>query len=1333
MASNLPVPEPMSVSGNVQENWNYFKEQWENYLVASGLKEKTGEVQIATFLVVIGKECYQVYRKLALTAAQKANLKAIIEELEKYFRPKSNVTYERFIFNTGRQEARENIDEYVNRLRGLSATCEFGELAESLIRDRIVLGAKHSSVRSRLLTEENLTLEKSIAICRSYELAQKQIKTIDNQAPEEANRIEKKTGYDRYRAPKLHPNQERKLEQCKFCGGRHERDKRKCPAYQAKCHICHKQNHFARMCRNKPQSSPARRIHAIENRESDSDHELAYRTEEAYTAGSKKKWFVSLKVSLPGKKFTPLRCQLDSGSTCNTVSYKDYCNLFEADDEYLNKSSVKLKTYDGSLIIPKGEVELQCQYEDKSCNLHFQVLNKDLTPLLSADTCLKLGLLTLNIEETSRVDTIDSVVDNFSDVFEGLGRLPGKYHIDVDPEVRPVQHCQRNVPVAMKADLKNKLAELVEKKVITPVDQPTDWISSMVVVRRNNKLRICLDPKDLNAAIRRPKYPIPSIEDILPKLAKAKVFSVLDAKNGFWQVELDEQSSHLTCFWTPFGRYRWLRMPFGISSAPEEYQRRQHEVIAGLRGVECIADDILVYGSGDNRDEAVKDHDENLKALLQRAREKNLVFNRDKLRYKLTSVPYMGHLLTSEGLKADPNKIEAVKNMPIPTDVPSVQRFVGFVNYLARFLPKLSELCEPMRRLTDKKVVWKWTDTHQRAFDRICKLVTSAPVLKYFNVNESVVIECDASQVGLGATLLQNDQPVAYASRSLTATEQRYAQIEKECLAIVFACEKFEQYILGKEVSVKSDHKPLEIIFRKPLLQAPKRLQRMLLRLQKFDLNVVYKQGITLHIADFLSRASLPVRNNSQCDNDYCVFSMAAEIDLYNSFEEVNLCENLRLTDQRLTQVREESRCDDTLVILKRVVLNGWPQSRVDCPVEIRQFWPYRDEIVCQDNVLFKGHKVIIPSAMYKDMLHAIHYSHLGADTCLNKAKEVLFWPGISAQVKDFISQCAICNQYLAKQQKEPMVMHDIPSMPWSKAGIDLFTFNCKDYVIMVDYYSDFWELKELTATTSASIVKFCKEQFARYGIVDTLISDNGPQFLSAEFSDFAKAWCFNHCTSSPYHSRSNGKVESAVKIAKTLLKKSHADNSDFMLALLDWRNSPTPEIKTSPVQRLMSKRTKSILPIDSRLLYPKVVENVQNDVLRKREKAKVYYDRTSKPLRDLKEGDVVRVQPLTRSGTWEMGKCIKKVAPRSYLIECNSRIIRRNRKFLRLTNERYVPFDFSFGSNNSEANYDDAGVTICENNARSSNVNAEAPIAVRRPQRNCGPPTRYGQYFSHA
>ena len=235
----------------------------------------------------------------------------------------------------------------------------------------------------------------------------------------------------------------------------------------------------------------------------------------------------------------------------------------------------------------------------------------------------------------------------------------------------------------------------------------------------------------------------------------------------------------MTTFWTPFGRYRWLRMPFGISSAPEEFQRRLHEITAGLAGVEVIADDILIYGAGDTDEQASADHDQNLINLLHRAKENNLKFNLKKLKLRQKSVAYMGHLLTSQGLKPDPSKVEAVRKMPTLVNVNDVQRFIGFVNYLSRFLPRLSDLCEPLRRLTDNNAEWKWTKVHDEAVETIKHLISCAPLLRYYRLEDEVTIQWDASQTGLGTVLLQNGQPVAYASRLLTKTEQRYAQIER--------------------------------------------------------------------------------------------------------------------------------------------------------------------------------------------------------------------------------------------------------------------------------------------------------------------------------------------------------------------------------------------------------------------------------------------------------------------------------------------------------------------------------------------------------------------------
>lgn len=302
---------------------------------------------------------------------------------------------------------------------------------------------------------------------------------------------------------------------------------------------------------------------------------------------------------------------------------------------------------------------------------------------------------------------------------------------------------------------------------------------------------------------------MPTLEEVLPRLSKAKVFTTLDAKDGFYQIGLDEASSKKTTFWTPFGRYRYLRMPFGISLAPEEFERRLHEQLSGLDGVEILRDDILVAGYGDTQEEAEANHDENLKKLLDRARKANLKLNSKKMNLKKQQVQFMGHVITQDGLKPDPDKVKAVKNMPKPKCKQEALSLLGFINYLAKFLPKLSEVAQPLRDLTRANAQFIWSRQHDKAFEDMKKLVIQHPVLKYFDIGEEVTLQCDASERGLGATLMQKGQPVAFASRTLSTTEQRYAQIEKECLAIVFGCEKFSQYISRRDkVTVESDHKP---------------------------------------------------------------------------------------------------------------------------------------------------------------------------------------------------------------------------------------------------------------------------------------------------------------------------------------------------------------------------------------------------------------------------------------------------------------------------------------------------------------------------------------------
>ena len=259
--------------------------------------------------------------------------------------------------------------------------------------------------------------------------------------------------------------------------------------------------------------------------------------------------------------------------------------------------------------------------------------------------------------------TKEEVSKSYKDIFTGLGRLPGTCHIELDDTKRPVQHSPRKVPIPLREELKTKIKLLEKDGIVSKVNQPTDWINSMVAVKKPNQLRVCLDPKDLNNAIKRPHYPMPTLEDVAPKLAQAKIFSVVDAKDGFLQVVVDEPSSLLTTFWTPFGHYKWNRLPFGISFTPKELERRLTEVLEGLDNVAVVADDLLIFGCGNSHQDAEADHDKAMVALLERARQKNLKLNKNKLKFKEKQVTYMGHILTDQGIKPDPQKIAAIQDM----------------------------------------------------------------------------------------------------------------------------------------------------------------------------------------------------------------------------------------------------------------------------------------------------------------------------------------------------------------------------------------------------------------------------------------------------------------------------------------------------------------------------------------------------------------------------------------------------------------------------------------------------------------------------------------------
>ena len=355
-------------------------------------------------------------------------------------------------------------------------------------------------------------------------------------------------------------------------------------------------------------------------------------------------------------------------------------------------------------------------------------------PVLGANACQQMNLITVNKENIRQVTALENkvdLIDEYKDVFnDDVGCFPGEVHLETDPTVQPVISPPRKVPFALKRRLKIELGNLTAKGVIAPVTEPTDWVNSMAITtKKSGELGICIDPRPLNKSLRREHYHLPTLDDVLPDLSKARIITTMDLRAGYWHVKLDDESSNLTIFTTPYGRYKWLRLPFGTSVSAEIFAKRLYDCVHDLSGIVCIADHLMIYGVGRTDDEATRDHDLKLEKLLQRCREVGIRLNASKMSLRQKSVTFLGHVITQDGLQPDPAKIEAIKEMPSPTDVTGVQRLNGFVNYLAKFLPGLSDVMEQIRQLTRKNVPWNWSNTQERALEKMKILVSEAPVL----------------------------------------------------------------------------------------------------------------------------------------------------------------------------------------------------------------------------------------------------------------------------------------------------------------------------------------------------------------------------------------------------------------------------------------------------------------------------------------------------------------------------------------------------------------------------------------------------------------------------
>ncbi|XP_052566384.1 uncharacterized protein K02A2.6-like [Culex pipiens pallens] len=1262
ISSVVPPPPALCLDGDMEENYEFFLTNWRNYSQAVGMDSwpaNQASKKVSFLMSVIGEAALKKYYNFDLTEDQKKDVAEALKAIKQKVVRSRNLFVDRLDFFAASQVSSESIDDFAARLKSLAKPCKFALLEDEFILFKIVTSNKWGHLRTKMLSMQDLTTGKAVDICRVEEIAEQRLRHLSLESPvvSDVKKINKKT--------------KKKLQRCKFCGDEHEFVKGACPAYGKKCKRCGGRNHFEKACKiDQPwkQKRRHRRVKEVKDDESsseersesssvDSDDEESEHEVQIAKIKSKSAVESSALAVLDfrlGRKWKPVTCEIDTGADATLIGYNCLTELLETPNPTLQPTSIKLKSFGGNPIPVLGQVMLPVKRKGKRFQLVLQVVDYDHRPLLSLKASQSLGFVKFcrsvkirrpeaATEEEKLLSVYkvkaEAIVEKHSDIFAGYGRFPGVVSLEVDESVQPSIQHPRRVPIALRPKLKQELDKLEEDGIIVKETRHTEWVSNIVLVRRggqNEFVRICLDPVPLNKALKRPNLQFDTIDELLPELGNAKIFTTVDTKKGFWHVELDTPSSKLTTFWTPFGRYRWVRMPFGISPAPELFQLKLQGAIQGLEGVTGLADDLLVYGTGTGLEEALDNHNRALEQLLVRLKENNVKLNRSKLKLCQTSVKFFGHVLTTKGLTADETKTAAIRNFPTPTNKKELLRFVGMES-------------------------WRWTAAEDEEFQKVKNLVADIHTLRYYDVTKPLVIECDASGFGLGVAVFQQDGVIGYASRTLTATEKNYAQIEKELLAILFACLRFDQLIVGNPKTViKTDHKPLVNIFRKPLLSAPRRLQHMLLNLQRYKPEIMFVAGKENVVADAISRAPY--------DDDHAQAGDYQKLEIFKvmrDLEDVKLKHFLNISDDRLTEIMAETAADPVLQLVIRLIGEGWPETIGGVPDSVRVFFSYRNELTTQDGLVFRNDRILIPHKLRRKMIEKTHISHNGVEATLKLARANIFWPGMSAQIRDTVKECAVCAKFAGSQSKPPMQSHPVPVHPFQLVSLDVFFAEYRGikrkFLVTVDHYSDLFEIDLLKDLTPQSAIAACKINFARHGVPQLLLTDNGTHFVGKEWRQFAGEWDFSHTTSAPHHQQANGKSEAAVKIAKQLIKKCEESGTDFWYALLHWRNVPN-KIGSSPAARLFSRQTRCGVPTAAGNLLPRVVEGVPDAIKENRRKIKYYYDRKCRNLPQLETGAPVYVQVHPQKSTvWSPGTVAAKQTDRSYLVDVDGAFYRRD------------------------------------------------------------------------
>lgn len=768
------------------------------------------------------------------------------------------------------------------------------------------------------------------------------------------------------------------------------------------------------------------------------------------------------------------------------------------------------------------------------------------------------------IELQQGKDLISSFQDIFSSDDYDIGHTNMVQHrIELEDEY-PFKQRYRHIPPAMYEDVKSHLHQMLRTGIIRKSHSP--YASNVVLVKKKNgSLRICVDYRQLNMKTKKDAYALPRVEDMLDCMAGNKYFSTIDMKSGYHQVEILEEHKERTAFTVgPLGLFEYNRMPFGLACAPATYQRLMQDCLGDLhmRICCCFIDDVIIFAR------TYEEHLERLQLVFDKIREANLKLSPTKCSFFKPKVKYVGHVVSEKGVETDPEKVEKVLTWPTPQSPEEVRRFIGFVGYYRRFVKNFSQVAKPLTSIMPSPVSkkgskkkkreqqpWQWTDKQETAFTTLKELLSSAPILAYPDYTQPFELHTDASGLGLGAVLYQEQEGlprvIAYASRGLTKAEQNYPAHKLEFLALKWSVtDKFHDYLYGHTFKILTDNNPLTYVLTTAKLDATG--HRWLAALSVYNFTIDYRPGKSNADADSLSR--LPTTISNESIKAICGSMQTPLVEAYAiSPDTIDISElDMHIGISTDINWSHEQAMDPALHSCIKTLKSGQTPKKGQPPSAIQKQF---NHLRLVDDVLYREvtidgqqqHQLVLPSSYIKIALEALHneMGHPGKDRTTSLVRERFYWPGMCKDIEEWVQKCDRCTKRKTKQEKAPLV-NIITTQPMELICIDYLTLEpskggIQDILVITDHFTRYAQAiptRNQTARTTAEAL--FNNFIVHYGIPGRIHSDQGPSFESHLIQELCRLTGTKKSRTTPYHPMGNGLTERFNRTLISMLGTLH-------------------------------------------------------------------------------------------------------------------------------------------------------------------------------------------------